>query len=159
MKKLVLAFLLFVCPVAWAQGPSTQATTSKDAYIELFRSDVRKQAATLVGQGMQLSADEAAAFWPVYQKYEAEYSKLGDDKVVLIKDYAAAYNQMSDAKATELVNRVFDLQDRSTQLKKKYYQEFAKVLPPVKSARWVQVQNQIERLIDLQVAAQLPLIQ
>jgi len=159
MKKLVLAFLLFICPLAWAQGPSTPTTTSNDAYIELFRSDVRKQAASLVGQGMQLSADEAVAFWPIYKKYEGEYTKLGDDKVALIKDFAASYNQMTDAKAAELVNRVFDLQDRSTQLKKKYYQEFAKVLPPVKAARWVQVQNQIERLIDLQVTAQLPLIQ
>lgn len=159
MKKLMLVLLLFICPLAWAQAPAPSSTASQDAYIELMRSDVRKQAATLVGQGMQLSADEAVVFWPIYKKYEAEYTKLGDDKVALIKDYAAAYNQMSDAKAAELVNRVFDLQDRSTQLKKKYYQEFAKALPPVKAARWVQVQNQIERLIDLQVTAQLPLIQ
>ena len=158
MKKLVLAFLLFMCPVAWAQGPSTPSTTSTDAYVELFRSDVRKQAASLLGQGMELSADEAAAFWPIYQKYEAEYRKIGDDKVAVIKDFAANYNQMTDAKATELVNRVFDLQDRSTQLKKKYYQELVKVLTPVKAARWVQMQNQIERLIDLQVASELPLI-
>jgi hypothetical protein len=151
--------LLFLCPVAWAQGPATPTSTSSDAYVELFRSDGRKQAASLVGQGMQLSADEAVVFWPVYKRYEADYSKLGDDKVALIKDFAANYNQMTDAKATELVNRAFDLQDRSARLKKKYYLEFAKALPALKAARWVQIENQIERLIDLQVAAQLPLIQ
>jgi hypothetical protein len=148
--------LAFGCLSLWGQE---QAPATTDAYIELMRKDVRSQKASLVGQNMNLTAAEASAFWPVYQKYEAQQQKLGDERVALIKDYAANYQQMTDQKADELVNRIFALEDKVNQLKRQYYAEFKKAIPGVKAARFVQIENQIQRLIDLQIASQIPLVQ
>ena len=118
MKRLVVVMLTlaFGCLSLWAQE---QAPASADAYIELMRKDVRSQKVSLVGQNMELTAAEASAFWPVYQKYEAEQKKLGDERVGLIKDYAANYQQMTDQKAEELVSRTFALEDKIIQLQEK----------------------------------------
>jgi len=38
---------------------------------------------------MPLTDAEAQKFWPVYEQYNAEKSKINDDKLLVIKDYAA----------------------------------------------------------------------
>ena len=52
---------------------------------------------------MLLSAAAAAKFWPIYTEYEAELSKLNDQRVANIHEYALDYSQMTDAKADELI--------------------------------------------------------
>jgi len=38
---------------------------------------------------MPLTDAEAQKFWPVYEQYNAEKLKINDDKLLVIKDYAA----------------------------------------------------------------------
>src|SRR5205085_5441405 len=56
-----------------------------DAYVQLLRSDLRNSKSQIVGQAMQLSADQSAAFWPIYKQFEADSTKVGDRTVALIK--------------------------------------------------------------------------
>ena len=63
------------------------------AYIELLRSDVRKEKAAVIGEVMQLDAADAAKFWPIYKEYEAELTRGGDEKLALIKNYADHYER------------------------------------------------------------------
>ena len=65
---------------------------------------------------------------------------------------------MTDAQAADLANRAFDLESQRTELKRKYFRKFARVVPPLKAARFFQIENQINMAIDLQIAASLPLI-
>src|SRR5690349_9265466 len=55
------------------------------AYIELLRTDVKKSKAQIMGDVMQLDADQAARFWPIYKEFETEYSALGDRIVALLR--------------------------------------------------------------------------
>jgi peptidoglycan hydrolase CwlO-like protein len=57
------------------------------AYIALLRSDVRQQKAEMMGAVMQLSAEDAAKFWPIYSEYDAELSKLNDLRVANIEEH------------------------------------------------------------------------
>ena len=74
-------------------------------YVELLRTDVRQQKAEIMGAVMLLSADDATKFWPIYSEYDAELSKLNDQRIENIKEYARAYNQMTDEKADELIQK------------------------------------------------------
>jgi hypothetical protein len=56
------------------------------AYIKLLRSDVRQQKAEVMGSVMQLSAADAAKFWPIYSQYDAELNKLSDLRVANIQE-------------------------------------------------------------------------
>jgi len=129
------------------------------AYIELLRSDVNKSKVQVMGQVMRLDPEQAAKFWPIYKDYQAEASKIGDNVVGLVKDYAARYDDMTDAAADNLASRELALEQERTALKKQYYERVKAALGAIHAARFLQVENQLERIIDLQVSSQLPVIQ
>jgi len=108
---------------------------------------------------MQFTADEAAAFWPIYRDCENQGKALGDERVQIIQDYARNFLQMTDAKADELIQKAMENQSKRAALSKACYERVRKVLSGVTAARFAQVENQLNLLIDLQIAASLPIVQ
>ena len=72
-------------------------------------------------------------------------------------EYALGYETLTDATADRLAKGALDLEARRHALKAKYYERFKSVLPPKTAARFLQVENQILLLLDLQIAASLPI--
>jgi hypothetical protein len=128
------------------------------AFVELARSDLKTQKALIIAENLSMTEEEAAEFWPLHRDYEAELSKLNDQKLALIVRYAHNYQAMNDKEAAELAKGSFDLEEKRTDLKRKYFKKFQKVVPATKAARFFQLENQINLALDLQVAAALPLI-
>jgi predicted GH43/DUF377 family glycosyl hydrolase len=149
MKKLLLISVFVL---------ATNIGYAQDAYIELLRSDVKTKKVAIVTEVMQFTDEEAKVFWPVYREYELELAKIGDARIELIKDYARNYETMTDEKAKELIQRALKLEERRTKVKKQYFKKFDKVLPSKAVAKFFQLENQINLLIDLQIASELPLI-
>jgi len=77
----------------------------------------------------------------------------------LIKDYAENASAMTNEKATELGESALDLEAERTALKRKYFEKIAKAMSPMVAVRFIQVENQLEALIDLQISAQVPLVE
>ena len=128
------------------------------AYVELLRSDLRTQKVAIITEMMEFTEAEDAAFWPIYREYDGEMSKLGDERVALIQEYAKAYSQMSEATADALATKALDLESRRQEVKRKYYERFKQALSARTAARFLQVEHQLLLLIDLQISAALPII-
>jgi multidrug resistance efflux pump len=174
MKSLnrVLLFAVFVSPLfvlspGWAQKTENKASTSANAsaheknideYIKLMRADVRQQKAEIMGAIMLLSAQDATKFWPIYNEYDAELSKLNDGRVVNIKEYARTYNQLTDEKANELIEAAMAYQKQRAELLAKTYKRLKQAVGAITAARFVQVEHQLLLLIDLQIASELPVV-
>ena len=108
---------------------------------------------------MTLDAAQASAFWPVYKAYEAERTAVGDDRLAIIKDFAANYANLDDAKAKGLLERSFANEDKRMAVEKKYKDEMLKVLPGKVVGRFFQIDRRINMLIDLTLSSQIPLVQ
>lgn len=147
-------------PVAPASATGQLDAGNLRAFIELVRSDLKTQKAILIAENLPMTEDEAAEFWPLHREYEAEFSKLNDQKLALIVRYADSYksNTITDKEAVKLAKGSFDLEEQKTDLKRKYFKKFQKVMPATKAARFFQIENQLNMVLDLQVAASLPLI-
>ena len=128
------------------------------AYIELLRTDVKKAKSQIMGDVMQLDADQSAKFWPVYKDFESDLSLLGNKVATVIKTYAENYLNMTDTAADGIANQILTIEMQRNELKKKYYERFKTALGAIVATRFLQVENQLERLIDLQIAAELPVI-
>ena len=153
MRKLVLLLVaISVAVAAYAQD------TQQDKYIELLRSDVNTQKVAVITEVMGLTDEQGKIFWPIYREYDTARSKFGDQTIAIIKDYAAHYCTMTDEKAAELMKKVFKMREQELALQKKTCKKIEKELNAVIAARFMQVDSQIGRLIDLQVASELPLI-
>jgi hypothetical protein len=144
-------------PTKAAATPTTPNAQNLDAYIKLLRKDVRSQKSAVMSQVMQLDADEAAKFWPIYRDYDAELSKVNDLRVANIKEYASSYNQLTDAKADELIQSAMAYQKQRMDLLSKYYERMKQEMGAITAARFVQVEYQLLLVIDLQIASELPI--
>ena len=128
------------------------------AFIELARADLKTEKTLIIAQNISFTGDEAAEFWPLHSEYTLELNKLLDERLYLLNDYAGTYKNMTDAQATAIAKKSFDLEEKRTDLKRKYFKKFSKVVPAKKAAQFFQIENQINAALDLQLAASLPLI-
>jgi hypothetical protein len=154
MKKTLI--LLIVVLVAGVCLYSQE--TYDESYLELLRADLKTQKVAIVTLNMGLTDAQGQVFWPIYRKYDAELTTFNDQRIALIKDYAANFDKMTDAKADSLTKEVFTLLEKRLKLQEKYYQEFAKALNPVLAAKYMQIERQLNALVDLQIGSELPLI-
>ena len=149
-KTLVTLGLLLLPAVVAGQG--------LDKYMEMLRSDLRTQKTEMLTDALKLTDAQAPKFWPIQREYETELAKIQDARIAMIKDYAKNYDNMTDAKATELMSQVFKLEDQRNALLKKYAGKVAKAVSPMEAARFVQVEKLVQSLLDVQVRGDVPLI-
>jgi hypothetical protein len=156
------ALLMLLAPAAHAQtttlNDNQARTLNLSAYAELLRSDVHAQKVAILTEVMAFTDAEDKAFWPIYREYEAEMSKLGDERVALIGEYAKTYSSMTDAIASKLAATALDLESRRQATKAKYYERVKAVLSPKTALRYLQVEHQLQLIIDLQISASLPIV-
>lgn len=142
-----------------AQGPAQQTKTMNlTAYAELLRSDVRTQKVAIITTVMGFTEAEDVAFWPIYRAYEAEMTKLGDERVALISDYADNYGKLTNDAADKIALKAIDLDARRSAALAKCYDEVKKATSAYTALRFLQVESQLQQLVDLQIAAALPLV-
>ena len=157
--------LLAVRAQSQSDQPLSKAAASQDPkhlnleeYINLLRKDVRQQKGEIMGAVMALSTDDSAKFWPIYSEYDAELTKLNNKRVENIKEYARTYDQMTDAKADELIKNAMAFQKERDELLGKTYERVKQALGGVTAARFVQVEHQLLLLIDLRIISSQPIV-
>ena len=123
-----------------------------------MRSDIRQQKAQIMGSVLKLDVDEAAKFWPIYSEYDAEATKLNNQRLANIQEYARNYEQMTDAKADELIQNALAYRKQRAELLAKYYGRVKAALGSVQAARFLQIEDQMLMIIDLQIASALPIV-
>lgn len=171
MKNLLacaaLAAFVFTCGsgAAFAQAAQAQkpqaapSAAATDQALEQLRKDARADINTLITGAMQFSSDDAAKFWPLYKNYEQTRKGLTDERIAIIKDFAQNYTTMTDAKALELMQRGLALEEKLAAAKRGFLAELQKAFPGKTVARFYQVNNRIDMLIDLQFASAVPFVQ
>lgn len=131
---------------------------SPDDYLELTRDAIKMEKKAAITELMQLSKSESSPFWTLYNDYESKLYGVQNKRIALIRDFAANYQKMTNAKADELWLSYMSYEQELLKLKKSYYKKFKKVLTAGRAAQFFQAENKIEKLIDANVAAQIPLI-
>ena len=165
MKKLAIALvigmsLLLIQSAAFAQKsePSTSESAGIDQEVQLLRSDIRSAKKQIIAENMKLTDAQAEKFWPVYDAYTQETTKLGDASYALVKEYAQNYGSMTDAQADSLVDKMATLDVQTATLRQEWIPKFRKVLNGKQTALFFQLDRRINLLLELQFAANIPLV-
>ena len=136
--------------VAAAQAPADPGEPTRD--------QMRTEKASLMYSALQLDEKQSEKFWPIYRKYEESLDQIIDERLELLQLYAGNYKIMSDEKAEIFARNAFALSSRRMKLREDYYKKFARALNPIIAARFAQIDNQIDTLLDLEILRMLPLI-
>lgn len=147
---------LLTSPLALAQD---QAANNTAILLEKVRADKK----LLVATNMDMTEQEAAAFWPVYEAYQKELAGLNGRIKETIERYAEAYNQgggsVPNDTASTLLDETLAIEAAELDLKKSYRPKFQKVLPGAKVARYYQIESKIRAAVRAELAAGIPLVQ
>jgi hypothetical protein len=133
--------------------------SSIDSDIQILRADLRSDKTKIMANQMQLSDAEGKAFWPIYNDYDHELAKLNDQRVELLKEYANSYDKLTDEQVQSLADRSFELEKKRIDLRQKYFKKVSKAVSPKTAARFVQVEDRMDMLVNLQLAANMPMVQ
>lgn len=149
MKTRILTMMLVLGSFAAALGQDM---------LEMIKRDIDAERRTIVAEAMTIPLDQETEFWQMYNEMENELSLLTDKRAVNIKKFAENYENVTDDVADALTKTSFEISAGRTKIYKTYYKKASKLLPKKDAARFIQLLQQIQLLIDIQIAAEMPLI-
>jgi hypothetical protein len=126
--------------------------------MKLVLEKLKADKKLLVAENMGLTDAEGKAFWPIYESYQQDLlmqrARLGE----LIEGYAKNYNSMTDDAAKKLTDTFLSIKADYVKLVSSYVPRFRKVLPEAKVARFVQIENKVDAILNYELAASIPLV-
>ena len=155
---LMLAALIVspsVVPVRAAEAPGGAADA---ATLDTLLGVIRANRKAMVAVNLKLSDAEAAAFWPVYDRYQNEINTLGDRLVTVIEDYSASFKDLSNEKAVKLAQDYLGIEADRVKVRQTYLDEMAKILPGRTVARFFQIENKMDAVMRYDLAATIPVV-
>jgi hypothetical protein len=156
IKAVVLwALVLFISGMAWA----AQQGDAQSDNMQIVREKIQADKKLLVAANMNLTENEAKAFWPVYDGYQKDLIKLNDRTLKNIGDYAANVDKMTDDMAKKVVTEHLAIEGDRQKLKQSYLSKFAKALPYKKVMRYYQLENKIFAVVLYEAAKKIPLVE
>ena len=151
----VLASLACALTVSTASAQQDKPANNMQILAEKIKADKK----LVVAENMGLTESEAKAFWPIYDAYQKDLAQLNSQLSKLIETYAGFYNSktLTDTRAKELTDGAISIETAELELKKSYLPKLYAVLPAVKVARYIQIENKIRAIVKFQIAAEVPL--
>lgn len=151
LKKMIHTALFLT--VAFAQ-PAFSAEEEAPLYEQ-----AAEDKEMIVGVNMNLTDEEAKAFWPIYDAYQTDLYALNVRLSKLINEYAIAYRKgaVLDDTAKQLLDESIAIDMDEIKLKQSYVPKLAKVLPAAKVARYIQIENKIRAGVRYVLANHIPL--
>ncbi len=140
---------------AAAQAQTQSPNLNDDT--QMLLSQIQADKAAVVLKSLELTDPEARAFTPIYDEYQKERKEIAQRQIAELNKFASNYGSMTDKAAGEILKNWFKIQEDKNDLVKKYAKKFEHVLPKTKVLRFVQVENKLETVVDLQAARVIPL--
>jgi hypothetical protein len=149
----VLAATCLVPQIAGARQTVDQWTA-----IQQLQADLKADRQAVVAANLPLSEGEARVFWPVYKEYRGEVERLGERMAKLIAAYAANFDTMNNSKAEGFFGESLAIERDKLAVREKYVPRMKSVLSPQKAARFFQIENKLDAIVNVALASDIPLI-
>jgi len=109
----------------------------------------------LVARNMAIK--QGHPFWTLYLRYQKELDKIHARTRKMIKLFAKNHAIFTDQEAKALLDEFVSIEADSAKLKKDWVAKFLAVMPPVKVARYYQLENKFSAMFRYQLAQKIPL--
>ncbi|PKB15368.1 hypothetical protein [Flavobacterium sp. 5] len=151
MKKVFLLLAVIFSTVGFAQS------TLKDD-VDVVQSVYGKSKTELVSQYMALTGTQAADFTKIYEAYETERKKLGQEKIQLINQYATDYGTLTDAKADAIAKQALKNNVDYDKLYSSYYEKVKKAVGAINATKFIQLEIYLQTEIRSSLQNAIPFV-
>lgn len=154
MKKVVLIAVAVAVMVAISNPVAAQQVRDQ---TKLTYDVLTSEWTNLIGGALELTDEEAAAFWPIYKEYGEAKGELWNRRIDVVKIFLGSYQDMSPEMSRILLDQSFNIEKQMLELEMKYAKIFDDVLPPNKVTRLFQAENKLETTMNIEIAKDVPL--
>ncbi|WP_439182668.1 hypothetical protein [Carboxylicivirga taeanensis] len=144
---LVLALTLFSVTL-WAQSAKEE--------IDYIQSIFGMEKKALIGEVVKPEEAQKAAFWKLYDDYEAARKDLGKKRLNLLLAYGDNYEGLSNDEAADFLKKVLALIKQNDKLLERYVKKISKTINPVTALQFHQIEMYILSEIRASLADNLP---
>ena len=157
----VLGLFLAVAAVTSVSAQGDRSDLLSNQELANARVMLQEGRETIIREDLRMTADEEAAFWPLYEDYRSDMMPIQDRYIALIADYMRQYEsgELTDEDAEEMLEGYIDIKSDLLRKRKKYVRQFRKILPMLKVARFYQLENKMNAAIDAELALLVPLVE
>jgi len=152
MKKIFLLIGIITVGIS----AFSQVTTDE---LELVRSILKSERKVFFVQNMELTTEEFNKFWPIYDKYQEEESKV---QANVISDYKKMVNEgdnLSEEELEKINKNYFARRKKMVALQMKYYKLVKKELGIGAATRFLQIDRFVDATIRATLFSEMPLIE
>jgi len=111
----------------------------------------------LIAGVLDLTEDEAAGFWPLYEEYMGLKATLWEERIDVIAMFLTGYDTMGAEIARGLLGASFEIDGKMLALEREYADLFDDVIPLNKVVRLFQAENKLETTMMMELAKDIPL--
>ena len=128
MKKYYLTILFIFCMgTIFAQGNR--------------REVIDAQKVAFFTRQLDLSAEEAKLFWPIYDEFTEKRDTIVEQRNTITRDVGRNFRNMTEEELEEAGDRLISLNLQEAELKAEYHEKFKQVLTPSKVVRLYNAEN------------------
>jgi len=153
-KTIFVSTAVAVCLAALPAAAQDKAADD----MQIVRDALRAEKKLFVSDNLGLTESEAKAFWPIYDEFQKVLAAANDRTLKLIESYAKNYGAMTDEVAGKLLDELLVIKGEQQKTRESYLPKFKSALPARKVARYYQLENKIEAVINYDLARQIPLV-
>jgi hypothetical protein len=111
------------------------------------REKMEAQRVAFITQELKLTPDEAKAFWPVYNEYDAKRHDLKKSFKESGDYHKTDIDKLTEKEATQILdNQIIEAQ-KFLDLRKEYHAKFKSVLPAVKILKLYDAERQFQKML------------
>lgn len=157
MFKAFIRRLLVIVTAGLCLLPAISHSAHNDPEALAILEELEANRRLVVAENMAVAA-EMPAFWELYDAYRLEIGDLEAQGFSLLAEFRDHFENLSDARANDLLLSYFELEQKILAVRKAYVSKFNAVISPKRTLRFYQVENKLDSIIQADISAVTPLI-
>ena len=160
-RSLLLVAMLASADAALAkeQLKFTAEEAAVVAQLKALESEVGPAKREFFEAQLELTPEEAAKFWPVYEDHQKALEELNRRRLDNVLAYARVWNagHIEEVPSDKLLREAIAIERAESDLLEKSYERLRGKITPVKLERYLQLESKLRAFVRIKQAAQVPL--
>jgi len=151
-KIIVVGIFIFVVAImnSWLANAQDDLQTASEV--------IKNKRKIFIEEIMELTPQEKGKFWPIYDEFESELSKIRRERIELELKFIRNHENLSDAEAIAMLKERWRLDGDELKFKQAYSDKFIQVFPGRKVVRFYQAENKFDTAAIAALYGNLPMI-
>ena len=145
--------VLLATPVAFGQDKAADVTD-----MQALRAALKSDKKAFVASTMKLTDAEAKKFWPIYDAFQRNLEVTSRRRVVAVEALLFHDKPMTNLGAKNLITELMAVDEAEVKSRRTLRNRVMRALPPLKAARYLQLEDKFQAVQEYDIASTVPLI-